>query len=174
MSINEISLILWATQGVRKIIYRKNGDPITMRMVPSGGARQPFETYIIANNVDELKKGVYRYQPIEHQLVFVYDHSGNEQLLLDSAHGQRFASEAPVLIMWSIIPYKGEWRYHKAAHKTMLLDAGHLCQNLYLICESLNLGTCAIAAYDQEKSDRFLKLDGNEEFVVYMAPIGKV
>jgi SagB-type dehydrogenase family enzyme len=55
----------------------------------------------------------------------------------------------------------------------MLLDAGHLCQNLYLACEAVGCGTCAIASYDQEYADEYLKLDGVEEFVVYMAPVGK-
>jgi len=56
----------------------------------------------------------------------------------------------------------------------MLLDAGHVCQNLYLACESINCGTCAVAAYDQEAIDNFLKLDGEDEFVVYVSPVGKV
>ncbi|NTW70573.1 MAG: SagB/ThcOx family dehydrogenase, partial [Chlorobiaceae bacterium] len=34
-------------------------------------------------------------------------------------------------------------------------------------------GTCAIAAYDQEEIDRLLNLDGEEEFTIYLAPVGK-
>ena len=56
----------------------------------------------------------------------------------------------------------------------MLLDAGHLCQNHYLACEAMNLGTCAIGAYDQAAIDQFLQLDSKEEFVVYIAPVGKI
>ena len=55
----------------------------------------------------------------------------------------------------------------------MLIDAGHLCQNLYLACEALGLSTCAVGAYDQTGMDGLLRLDGEEEFVVYMAPAGK-
>jgi nitroreductase len=54
----------------------------------------------------------------------------------------------------------------------MLLDAGHVCQNLYLACEAIQAGTCAIGAYDQAAIDAFLKLDGMDEFVVYLAPVG--
>jgi SagB-type dehydrogenase family enzyme len=79
-----------------------------------------------------------------------------------------------VAFIWSCIPYRSEWRYNVAAHKTMLLDAGHLCQNLYLACEAVGCGTCAIGAYNQEAIDEFLGLDGEEEFVVYLAPVGKV
>jgi SagB-type dehydrogenase family enzyme len=67
-----------------------------------------------------------------------------------------------------------EWRYGLAAHKVIALDAGHVGQNLYLSCEAVGCGTCAIAAYDQEAMDRLLRIDGLDEFVIYLAPVGKV
>ncbi len=67
-----------------------------------------------------------------------------------------------------------EWRYHLAAHKVIAIDVGHVCQNLYLACESIGAGTCAIAAYDQEAFDRLLRIDGKDEFVIYLSPVGKV
>jgi nitroreductase len=54
------------------------------------------------------------------------------------------------------------------------LDAGHVCQNLYLACEAIGAGTCAIAAYNQDLADELLGVDGDEEFTVYIAPVGKV
>jgi SagB-type dehydrogenase family enzyme len=56
----------------------------------------------------------------------------------------------------------------------LLLDAGHVCQNLYLAVEALGLGTCAIGAYDQAAMDTLLELDGEDEYVIYLAPVGKV
>jgi len=79
-----------------------------------------------------------------------------------------------VVFIWSVVPYRGEWRYTIGAHKPLLLDAGHVCQNLYLACESIECGTCAIAAYDQGKIDAILQLDGSDEFVTYLSPVGKV
>ncbi|MFP3999545.1 MAG: hypothetical protein ACLFUN_06845 [Desulfobacterales bacterium] len=38
------------------------------------------------------------------------------------------------------------------------MDAGHVCQNLYLACEGIDCGTCAIAAYDQLYCDTVLSL----------------
>ncbi len=67
-----------------------------------------------------------------------------------------------------------EWRYDLAAHKVIALDAGHVCQNLYLACEAIEAGCCAIAAYDQDLMDALIKLDGQEEFTVYLAAVGKV
>jgi SagB-type dehydrogenase family enzyme len=67
-----------------------------------------------------------------------------------------------------------EWRYDIAAHRVIAIDAGHVCQNLYLACEAIDSGTCAIAAFDQEKMDKLLNVDGNDEFVIYLAPVGKI
>jgi SagB-type dehydrogenase family enzyme len=88
--------------------------------------------------------------------------------------GQRFVGQAAVCLIWVAVPYRQEWRYGTQGYKGTLLDAGHVCQNLYLACESIGCGTCAIAAYRQEEFDRYLGLDGEEELVVYLAPVGKV
>ena len=63
--------------------------------------------------------------------------------------------------------------YGLAAHKGIALDAGHFCQNLYLACEAIGAGTCAVAAYPQEIMDCLVRVDGQEEFVIYLAPVGK-
>jgi SagB-type dehydrogenase family enzyme len=67
-----------------------------------------------------------------------------------------------------------EWRYAEASYKVIALDAGHVCQNLYLACEAVGCGTCAIAAYNQGLADELVAVDGNEEFTVYIAPVGKI
>ena len=67
-----------------------------------------------------------------------------------------------------------EWRYSIAAHKVIAIDAGHVCQNLYLACEAIGAGTCAIAAYHQELMDKLISVDGENEFTIYLAPVGKI
>ena len=66
-----------------------------------------------------------------------------------------------------------EWRYDLAAHRVILMDVGHVCQNVYLACEAIACGTCAIGAYDQELMDQLLLIDGEEEFAIYLAPVGR-
>jgi nitroreductase len=56
----------------------------------------------------------------------------------------------------------------------MAIDAGHVCQNLYIACEAIGAGACAIAAYNQELMDKLIKVDGEDEFVIYLAPVGKI
>jgi len=169
LSLSQLSLLLYTTQGVKRVI----GDNIvTLRNVPSGGARHPFETYLVINRVEGLKKGVYRYLPIEHSLVFLFNDENMEAEIDKAVLDQPFVSKAPVIFIWSCVPYRGEYVYGVTAHKMMLMDMGHVCQNLYLSCEALGLGTCAVGAYDQQAMDGFLRLDGRDEFTLYMAPVG--
>jgi len=54
------------------------------------------------------------------------------------------------------------------------MDAGYICQNIYLACEVIGVGTCAVTKYDQEFADEILGVNGVEEFTIYVALVGKV
>jgi len=170
MKLEELSFLLWATQGLRE----KESAVRNYRNVPSAGCRHALETYIAAFRVDGIPKAIYRYLPMSHQLVEVVKHKDLEGLLTRAALGQSFAGKSAVTFIWTTIPARMEWRYGRASYKVIALDAGHVCQNLYLACEAIGAGTCAIAAYDQEFADSVLGIDGVEEFTIYMAPVGKV
>lgn len=172
LSLEELSFLLWSTQGVKKVVGKVNFA--TFRTVPSGGARHPFETYLVINRVEGLRKGVYRYLPLDHKLVFLFDKNNMEEEVAEAVSGQKFIASSAAVFVWSCIPYRSEWRYDISAHKTILQDSGHLCQNLYLACEAIGCGTCAIGDYNQEIIDKFFMLDGKDEFIVYAAPVGKV
>lgn len=171
LTLDELSFLLWATQGVKSV---SGNNYATLRTVPSAGARHPFETYIAVNRVKGLKSGIYRYLPLSHELVFIKEDKNLKENLSKLTLGQTFIGTSAVTFIWSVVPYRGEWRYTIDAHKPMLIDAGHVCQNLYIACEAIGCGTCAVAAYDQKSIDEYLKLDGEDEFVVYVAPVGKV
>jgi nitroreductase len=55
-----------------------------------------------------------------------------------------------------------------------LISVGHICQNLYLACESIGAGTCAIVAYNQRLLDSLVGVDGEDEIALYLAPVGRV
>jgi len=169
LKLDELSLLLWATQGVRL----KLDEGHALRTVPSAGCRHAFETWLCVLNVDGLEKGIYRYLPLEHALLFSHAPEQLESLIVSATLGQRFTGDAAVTFIWTALPCRMEWRYGLAAHKVIALDAGHVCQNLYLACQAIGAGTCAIAAYDQTGMDRLLGVDGEEEFTIYLAPVGK-
>ncbi len=170
LELDELAFLLWAVQGVRKVVHRA----AVLRTVPSAGARHPFETYVAVLRIAGLVPGVYRYLPLEHELARLRtaDARALSVELARAALGQLFVGYAAAVFIWTAIPYRTEWRYGVAAHKVIALDAGHVAQNLYIACEAIEGATCAVAAYDQVAMDRLVGVDGREEFVIYLAPVG--
>lgn len=167
LTLEELSYLLWTTQGVRK-----SSNKVSFRTVPSGGARHPFETYLFVQRVEGLEKGLYRYLPFEHSLCVVERSSDFEEKLDEVLLNHHFG--AAVDFVWTAVPYRCEWKYDWESLRLILLDAGHVCGHLYLACEDIGCGTCAVGAYDQERLDELLGVDGYDEFTVYAAPVGKV
>lgn len=169
LGLDQLAFLLWATQGVREVI-----NPATaLRTVPSAGARHPFETYLAVRAVKGLKPGLYRYLPFAGELVELNRGNHQTRRAADACLGQSWMAESAVVFAWTAIPRRTEWRYGAASHKVIAIDVGHVCQNLYLACESIGCGTCGVGAYDQQAVDRLLGVDGREEFAVYLAPVGK-
>lgn len=169
LSLEELSFLLWAVQGIRKV-YGPNG----FRNVPSAGCRHSMETYIAVFNVAGLEKGIYRYLPLSHRIVLEFEVEDLEKNVSKAAFGQNFAGKSALTFIWTAIPHRMEWRYGPVSHKVIALDAGHMSENLYLACEAIGAGTCAIGAYDQDFADELLRVDGVDEFVILLAPVGKV
>lgn len=175
LTLEELSFLLWAAQGVKTVnAYR------SLRTAPSGGARHPLELYAFVNHVAGLTPGVYHYLALEDKLERLGCRAQQADQLTCALEGQEFAGHAPVCLVWTAVPYRSEWRYDNTAHKDILLDAGHSCQNVYLACEELGLGCCALAAYDQEAMDELLGLpfsaptdDKEAEFAVYACCVGR-
>lgn len=170
LRLDELAFLLWSTQGVRKKLHQA----AVLRTVPSAGCRHPFETYLVVLRVEGLAPGIYRYLPLDHALIFESAPADLAQQITAATRGQRFAGQAAVTFIWSAIPARTEWRYAEASAKVIALDAGHVCQNLYLACGAIGCGTCAIAAYDQDLVDELVGVDGDDELVVYLSPVGKL
>ncbi|MBN1874138.1 MAG: SagB/ThcOx family dehydrogenase [Anaerolineae bacterium] len=170
LTLEELSFLLWATQGKRQLVHQTR----LYRTVPSAGARHPFETYLLINRVKGVDPGLYRYLSLDHQLCFLYTAPDLVESVIAASLGQEFVGSSAVTFVWTAIPYRTEWRYSLMSPKLIALDAGHVCQSLYLACAAIGAGMCAIAAYNQELMDAVLRVDGEEEFAIYVAPLGKV
>ena len=149
LSLSELSYLLAMTQKIGK-----RGEHF--RVVPSGGSRHAYETYLAVQRVDGLKQGIYHYHPKEHTLEFLEEVENLQERLLRVAERQVFLANGAVVFFWTCIPY-----------------AGHIGQALYMAVESIDLGVCTVAGYHQEEADELLHVDGLEEYTVYLASVGK-
>jgi SagB-type dehydrogenase family enzyme len=169
LTLDELSFLLWCTQGVKETL----DTHATLRTVPSAGARHAFETYLLVNNVEGLVPGLYRFLALSHQLAQVKTEAGLADRMAQACLDQSHVKHSAVTFFWAAVPYRMTWRYGERGYRYLHLDAGHVCQNLYLAAEALGAGVCAIAAFEDEALNRLLEFDGEEQFVIYLATVGK-
>lgn len=174
LSAEDLSFLLWATQGVTGVERDASGAVVQQyRAAPSAGGRYPLETYLAIQRVEGLPAGIYRYVPGAHQLQLVREDPGIGEALAQACYGAAAVRDAALVFLWSATPRRTEWKYAYLAHRMIAMEAGHVCQNLYLAAESGGLGVCALLSYHQPALDAFLGVDGEEEFVVYLACVGR-
>ncbi len=175
LTLEELSYLLWCTQGVSSFEQDSNDRIVSQyRTVPSGGSRHPFETYLIIQRVEGLEPGLYRFLPFGHKLGLLRTTAGLREELQTACYGQNFVAESAVAFVWAAVPYRTEWKYGCIAHRMIAMEAGHICQNLYLAAESIEVGTCALLGYSQPHMDTLIGVDGKDKFTIYMATVGKV
>jgi SagB-type dehydrogenase family enzyme len=169
LSLDELSFLLWCTQGVKQVLPR----PSTLRTVPSAGARHAFETYVLANRVTGLEAGLYRFLALEHQLAPLNLSPGITDQITEACWRQEQVRQSAATFAWVAVLDRMYWRYDERSVRYLHLDAGHVCQNLYLAAESIGCGVCAIAAFYDEPLNEALGLDGVEQFVIYLGSVGR-
>jgi SagB-type dehydrogenase family enzyme len=169
LSLEELSVLLWCTQGVKEVY----SGSATLRTVPSAGARHAFETYLLINQVKGLQPGLYRFLAIDHKLVEVDLNPRLADHLTAACLGQNFVKESAVTSIWAAVPSRMIWRYGERGYRYLFLDAGHVCQNLYLIAEAMDCGVCAIGAFSDDDINHILNFNETDQFVIYLATIGK-
>ncbi len=169
ITLKQLAALLWSTQGVLEFGYG-----YSFRTAPSAGARHPLETYLNFNRVENQAPGLYRYSPMEHKLVQLSTDPKISNSMSKACLGQDMFKKCAVSFIWTAVIQRSRWKYQQRAYRYIYLDAGHVCQNLYLACEALGLVCCAVAAFDDDAVNKILDIDGKEEFVIYLATVGQL
>ncbi|MFH5882206.1 SagB/ThcOx family dehydrogenase [Liberiplasma polymorphum] len=168
LTMDELSYLLYMSIGIKQTLKTN-----TRRTVPSAGARHAFDMYILVNNVKGLQKGVYRYSALTHKLVIENIDNTLVDKITKASLNQVMIKNSAVTFILVADPYRMSYRYSERGYRYLFLDAGHVSQNIYLVAETLQAGTVAIAAYDDDLMNEALNLDGINKFVIYLNAIGK-
>ncbi|HYA04063.1 MAG TPA: SagB/ThcOx family dehydrogenase [Syntrophobacteria bacterium] len=168
VTLQELSLLLWAAQGVTA---RAGG--YLLRTAPSAGALYPFETYLYADRVEGLTKGLYHLEVGEFCLERLKGGDLNRALTAGTL-GQSAVRRAAVVLVWSAVLLRCMVKYRERAVRYIAMDLGHVCQNVQLAATAMGLGSCPIGAFYDDEINRMLGVDGEEETVLYLATVGRL
>lgn len=164
LSIQEISSILWAGQGMKENSKK--------RTTPSAGALYPIELYVLVGNVSDLKSGIYHYEISSHSLKLLVAGDKRKELLEKKALRQEWVSTAPAIILITYVKARTANKYGERSDKYIGIEAGAVMQNIYLMAQSLTLGSCAVGAFDDATVKAIYNL--KEEEPILLMPIGKI
>lgn len=164
LTTDQLLLLLHSAYGITEPSY-------PLRASPSAGALYPLEVYPVVNRVEGLASGVYHYRPRDHSLD-VLKEGDFRTFLLTATVGQDMVLRAGTVLVITAIFQRTRWRYQERTYRYVLLEAGHLAQNLYLAATSLGLGACAIGAFFDDQMNELVGVDGKEEAAVYLVSIG--
>jgi len=130
-----------------------------------------MQIYLIAESVDSLPAGIYRFLPDTESLELLREGDFLEAVA-EASLGQMWMTKAQALIAMTAEYEVISNVYGERGVTYTHLEAGHISQNIYLQCVSLGLGTCAVGAFDDEKVASILQLPG-DEIPLYLMPVGR-
>lgn len=166
LSLTQLSQLLFLAQGI-------TWDEREFRTVPSSGALYPLEIYPVVHRVEGLQAGLYHHAVQSHRLELVK--AGDlRQPLIKAGLSQDFLGEAQVCFVVSGIFQRTRWKYHERTYRYVLMEAGHLGQNLYLAATALGLGVCGIGAFFDDPLNELLGIDGKKEAALYLVTVGAI
>lgn len=144
-------------------------DPSKGRFYPSAGARYPIELYIISLNTD-LKRGVYHYYFKNNSLenVLPIKKFTHRNYLIPKEF-----KKASFFIVMTAVFERSKIKYETRSYPFIMMEAGHIGQNIYLVSSSLGLKCCAIGGFSHYRMDELLDVDGVKETSIYMFAVGK-
>jgi SagB-type dehydrogenase family enzyme len=167
LTLEEVSRLLFATQGLTRRVATKEDS---LRAAPSAGALYPIEVYLAAFNVAGLAQGIHAFDPWLDQLTPINTISRED--LVRAGLGQGAVRRAAAIVILTGVPARLHERYGDRTQRYMLLEAGHIGQNVYLSATALGLGACAIGAFVDDDLNGLLHINGRDQLSLYLLTVG--
>lgn len=172
LNLNELSKLLYHSFGVTGEITRPDGGTVPLRAAPSGGALYPAEIYLGIRRVSGVEPGIYHYNVPEHALELLKPGDPTEKLH-EACCQQEYTKQAAVVFLISGVFQRTKRKYGERGYRYVLLDVGHLGQNIYLSCTALNLAIMTTCGFFDDVVNKLLRIDGIDETTLYVAFVGK-
>jgi SagB-type dehydrogenase family enzyme len=175
LSINELYQILHYSYGVtgHQPVRGLPDTTWSYRAVPSGGALYPLEIYVYLHN-SVLPRGMYHFRPDINALEIIEKRDYMEDLKNNMvAEPYIDLSNVGGVVFISSVMERTLLKYGERGYRFILQEVGFVSQNISLVCPSINLGTCMIGSFDDDKINEWIKADGTFESIQNIIVIGK-
>jgi len=160
LTLAEIGQLLWAAQGIT--------GPGGKRTAPSAMRKYPLEIAVVAQKVDGLARGAYRYVPADHSLELLTETKESAPSLASATQQAQVHAAPAVFVIAAVYERMG-----KTARDRTYTDyeAGLASENLLLEAVALGLGAVVTGGVDPTAARDAIKFTGNEQVLVVI-PVG--
>ncbi|WP_375680037.1 SagB family peptide dehydrogenase (plasmid) [Rhizobium sp. T1470] len=143
-------------------LARTDLGELPLKTTPSGGARNPYEAYVLAYNVQDLPNGLYHYSAL--------DTLPSAETVLG---GQDWFSGASALILLVATFARTAWKYrHPTGFRVVLIEAGHIAQNMLLAATANGLVATPTCALNDNVIETMLDIDPVMRSPIYAVAVG--
>jgi len=146
--------------------------PRPFRVVPSGGALYPLEIFFYSAHLSGAAPGLYHYNPTRHSLRLLHEGDLSPRLA-EALVQQTVPYDASLMLFLTAMFERSTFKYGARGYRFILLEAGHVAQNINLVATALGLGCINLGGYFDRQVDEVLGLDGLNHSTIYMMAIGE-
>ncbi|MEU6652819.1 thiopeptide-type bacteriocin biosynthesis protein [Streptomyces sp. NPDC046900] len=176
-----LSALLGFAAGQRRIeVPTVSGEPmsVAVRPHPSAGATLPTRILVLPRRVPTVEPALYEYLADRHALRTIAPAPTDDELARSSPYfdqAQGVAMDAASVPLWLFVVgglSAITERYGMRAYRFLLLEAGHLAQNLLLTATALGQRSTVLGAFYDDALSQLLELDGVNSAPFYAIPVG--
>jgi SagB-type dehydrogenase family enzyme len=171
LTLCELATVLDAAYGVTRPATAD--DPQPLRTVPSGGALYPLEVYAVLARVEGAETGLYHLDPLRQTLEVLSFGPSPLAVLKEAAIYPEIVEGCAVTLLVTGMFWRSRFKYGLRGYRFTLLEAGHLVQNVVLMCAALELAAVPIGGFYDRPVDELLGADGVNESIVYAVCLGR-
>lgn len=169
ITFDELSTILHYSAGI-KPVSGKNKH--IRRYYPSGGARYPLEVYLAVQRVEKINPGIYHFNVKDNVLEKLSDSKGDMDSLKEGLY-YPWSRDAAVYYFITAVWDRNFMKYKDRGYRIVLMEAGHMAQNIALVSSNLGIGCCNSVGFHNQRINQILDIENEDEDSLYMAVLGK-
>jgi len=153
-------------------ILNRKEDIVSTRAYPSGGGRFPLEVYpVVFSGSESVPSGIYHYNVKDHALDVLWQRPFSPQDIKD-LFVYEWVQDASLLLVITAVFWRNQIKYGERGYRYIVLEAGHLGENVYLTAGALGLRCCAMGGSFDEKIECLLDIDGTTESLIHSVVLG--
>lgn len=148
-----------------------DGRSFLRRPTPSAGGLYPLDLYVLARNAEGVGSGAHHFDPVGDALAAIRPDPW-EDMAARAFISWREAATAAAIILIGADFMRTQPKYGARGYRFVLLEAGHVAQNICLAAEEAGLATLCLGGFYDSVLNGWIGLDGEREAIVYAIAVG--